>query len=95
VGVRLGGVVNRERHVAALSDHSPQVQSVSKFPPAFSIDLLIDDLPGVALEGQRHGFDVLVVDPNDADWTEQVGTAVKSRMPSNPALQTDGASPRR
>ncbi|MCE7997014.1 MAG: HAD family hydrolase [Roseivirga sp.] len=34
----------------------------SKYPPAFNIDLHIDDLPGIALEGERYGFETLLVD---------------------------------
>jgi hypothetical protein len=35
----------------------------SKYPPAFDIDLHIDDQPGVALEGERYGFETLLVQP--------------------------------
>jgi hypothetical protein len=38
----------------------------------FNIDLHVDDLPGVAVEGERHGFEVLVIDPHDEDWTTRV-----------------------
>ena len=34
----------------------------SKYPPVFKIDLHVDDLPGIALEGERFGFDTLLVD---------------------------------
>lgn len=36
----------------------------SKYPPAFNIDLHIDDLPGVALEGERYEFETILVDNN-------------------------------
>jgi hypothetical protein len=38
--------------------------SASKYPPAFDIDLHIDDLPGVALEGEKYGFDVHLLSPD-------------------------------
>src|SRR5262245_38810912 len=55
-GVRLGGVVNSDRHVHQLSRGWPNHRDVSKYPPAFGIHLLVDDLEGVALEGRRFGF---------------------------------------
>lgn len=76
MGVRLGGVVNQRRHEATLRDRSPSIRALSKYPPAFDIDLLVDDLPGVAVEGERHGFAVLVVDPSDVEWTRKVRAAV-------------------
>lgn len=72
-GIRLDGVINAGRH--ARSDRAVR-SGASKFPPAFAIDLLIDDAPGVALEGQRHGFRVLGIDPGDFEWSQRVSTEV-------------------
>jgi hypothetical protein len=66
-GMRLDGVINADVHAAAVS--SPVA---SKYPPAFGIDLLVDDAPGVELEGRQHGFAVLRIDPGDADWSRRV-----------------------
>ncbi len=71
-GIRLGGVINHTKHANAMKAEDPARQSLSKFPPAFGIDLLVDDLPGIAVEGERHGFGVLVVDPADKRWVEKV-----------------------
>ena len=73
-GVRLGGVVNGELHRDAVRGH---MDNPSKFPPAFGIDLLIDDSMGVALEGKALGFRVLVVDPADVEWTDKVKAVVR------------------
>lgn len=43
----------------------------SKYPTAFGIGLHIDDLPGMALEGQRYGFETLLVD-NDLQNLEAI-----------------------
>ena len=67
VGVRLGGVVNQERHEGVVGRQGP-----SKYPPAFGIDLHIDDSHGVAEEGQRHRFNVLVVSPYDPRWASRI-----------------------
>jgi len=78
-GARLGGVVNSDCHVRRLSNGWPDSRSVSKYPPAFGIDLLVDDLEGVILEGKRFGFSVLRVDPQDEGWADLVRAAVERR----------------
>ena len=71
-GIRLDGVVNQQRH-----DREAQARC-TKQPPSFGIDLLIDNSEGVRIEGERHGFRVLVVAPEDAQWVEKVQAAVES-----------------
>ncbi|GAB5524919.1 MAG: hypothetical protein Roseis2KO_27910 [Roseivirga sp.] len=43
----------------------------SKYPPAFNIDLHIDDLPGIAVEAERYGFEALLVN-NDMSNLEAI-----------------------
>ena len=50
----------------------------TKHPPSFGIDLLIDDAEGVKLEAERYGFQVLVIQPNDAEWVQKVITTLAS-----------------
>ena len=65
-GVTIGGVISGD-------DHAKQAAiGCSKYPPAFGIDVLVDDLPGVVLEGQRYGFRVIQVSPKDEEWVETV-----------------------
>ena len=71
-GIRLDGVVNQQRH-----DREAQARC-TKHPPSFGIDLLVDDSEGVRIEGERHGFRVLVVAPQDAQWAEKVRAALES-----------------
>ena len=71
-GISLDGVVNQQRH-----NHEVQARC-TKHPPSFGIDFLIDDSEGVRIEGERHGFRVLVVAPEDAQWAEKVRTALDS-----------------
>jgi len=73
-GVPLGGVVNCYRHEDLV--RSGGCPNCSKYPPAFGIDLLVDDADGVALEGLQHGFEVLVVSPTDPEWTRRVMNVV-------------------
>jgi hypothetical protein len=55
-------------------------QGPSKYPPAFGIDLHVDDSEGVAEEGRRHHFGVVVVSPQDPEWTATVLAAVEARV---------------
>jgi hypothetical protein len=72
-GVRLEGIVNQQRHQTALADRSIEC---SKYPPAFGIDLLVDDAEGVELEGRRLGFSVLRIRENDESWCSRVSSAI-------------------
>lgn len=74
-GIRVDGVVNSVRHGHALAAHGLE-NSPSKFPPAFDIDLHVDDSEGVKLEGRDHGFRVVVVHPEDENWAQRVLEAV-------------------
>jgi hypothetical protein len=74
-GVPLDGVVNQSRHDQMVGQQGP-----SKFPPAFGIDLHVDDSEGVRSEGERHGFAVVVVSPEDLGWTARVLEAVDMRL---------------
>jgi hypothetical protein len=74
LGVPLAGAVNQVRHERVVGRHGP-----SKYPPAFGIDLHVDDSEGVGLEGQRHGFAVVVVSPEDPNWTARVLEAVEQK----------------
>lgn len=74
-GIRVDGVVNSVRHYHALTAHG-LANSPSKFPPAFDIDLHVDDSDGVRTEGHDHGFRVVVVHPEDENWAQSVLDAV-------------------
>ena len=74
--IHLAGVVNQDRHVSRLRNGRPGASECSKYPPAFGIDLLVDNSEGVREEGLRFGFRVLHVRPDDADWAKAVRAAV-------------------
>ncbi len=65
-GIGLDGVINQQIHSRKVAVRC------TKHPPSFDIDLLIDDSEGVRIEGERHGFRVLVIAPEDVGWTEKV-----------------------
>ncbi len=74
-GIPLQGVVNQARHDRVVGSFGP-----SKYPPAFGIDLHVDDSEGVAQEGKKYGFTVVIVSPEDVNWTERVLEAVTLYM---------------
>ncbi|RZK12972.1 MAG: hypothetical protein EOO56_27760 [Hymenobacter sp.] len=65
-GLRPDGIINQARHTQHVRVRS------TKHPPTFGIDILVDDSRGVELEGQRFGFAVIQIDPEDADWVATV-----------------------
>jgi hypothetical protein len=73
IGIPISGVVNQHHHERVVGRQGP-----SKYPPAFGIDLHVDDSEGVAIEGRRHRFRVVVVTPGDADWTVRVLEALEA-----------------
>jgi hypothetical protein len=76
-GIPIRTVINREGHDREARRRSGAFpEHCTKYPPAFDIDLLIDDSEGVAEEGRRYGFAVLVIDPADLEWTQRVLDAI-------------------
>lgn len=71
-GVSLSGVVNHRVHAQHVNTPVGSMRTPSKFPPAFGIDVLIDDSAGVEMEGEREGFRVIRVLPSDEGWSEMV-----------------------
>ncbi len=75
-GVTLTDVVNQDVHDLHVKKSQFPGYTPSKYPPAFGIDLHVDDSEGVAMEGQEHGFRVVVVAPTDFEWMVRVLAAV-------------------
>ncbi len=48
------------------------VPVIVTYPPSFGIALHVDDSEGVRLEGEEHGFQVVVVRADDERWTKWV-----------------------
>lgn len=78
-GICLDGVVNQQRH-----NREVRVRC-TKYPPTFGITLLVDDSEGVRLEGERYGFRVVVVQPEDLNWVNTVQAAVQRLAKENTA----------
>lgn len=76
-GVHIDGVVNSGAHDRALAGRKFH-RTPSKYPPAFGISLHVDDSDGVRIEGEINGFQVLVVRPDDQEWTVKVLLATEA-----------------
>ena len=76
-GISIAGVVNQDRHDRAMRQLEGMYRSLCKYPPAFGVDLLVDDSEGVFLESFRHGFPVILVSPHDDDWVTTVAAGIR------------------
>lgn len=89
-GVTIEGIVNLDRHERTVGLRGP-----SKYPPAFGIDLHVDDSTGVAMEGADHRFPVLVIAPQDLDWVQRILSEVDARIESSGSCHVSQATARR
>ena len=76
-GIRIDHVVNHEEHLELLKSLKLP-DSPTKLPNKYGIDLHIDDSPGVAEEGRRYGFRVLIIDPHDEQWVQKVKEKIET-----------------
>lgn len=75
-GIRLDGIVNGLIHKKRMKN-LPKI--LSKYPPAFGIDLLIDDSLGVWQEGQQNNFEVMQILPTNNNWHLNINSALSKR----------------
>lgn len=77
LGINLVDAINQDVHDRKVPKSKFPGYAPSKYPPAFGIDLHIDDSEGVAMEGREHGFKVCVVSPMDTEWGNRIVEAVR------------------
>lgn len=79
-GVVLGHVVNKTVHDrwwrSLERKRRAELAPCVKYPPAFGIDLLVDDSESVALRGRALGYRVVIVEAGDPEWCLKVMDAV-------------------
>jgi hypothetical protein len=68
-GIKLDKVINQQKHEKMQRDHG--VNS-SKYPPAFNIDIHVDDSRGVEMEGRRFNFRTIIISENNRNWTDDI-----------------------
>lgn len=91
-GIRIDGIVNDKRHQHELTGRRFR-RLPSKYPPAFGIDLHVDDSVGVEMEGKEHGFPVVVIRPDDKRWVEKVLGEVDRALMKHSQSLTPSAEP--
>lgn len=64
-GINLNGIVNQWVHNRKVKRTN---KNCSKYPPAFNIDLLIDDQEGVHMESLQYNFKMIWVKPDQRNW---------------------------
>jgi len=71
------GFINQKINQAKLKQNN---STSSKNPKLFNLDLHIDDSEGVGMEGEKYGFDTVIVNPSDSSWANNVLKEVKRKQ---------------
>jgi len=62
-------VINQQCHDRELKENKTRC---SKFPPAFGIDIHVDDSPGLKIEGEKFNFRTIIIEEKDLTWTDKI-----------------------
>ena len=68
-GIPVDKVINQQSHDRELKENKTRC---SKFPPAFGIDIHIDDSPGLKIEGDKFNFRTIIIEEKDLTWTDKI-----------------------
>lgn len=68
-GLKPERIINGKENQKILKKHNC---NASKNPGLFGIDLHIDDLEGVKMEGDKYHFETVIVEVTDQNWTKNV-----------------------
>jgi len=68
-GIPVDTAINQQLHDKELKENKNRT---SKYPPAFDIDVHVDDSPGLRIEGDRFNFKTIIVDEHDKDWGQTI-----------------------
>ena len=67
-GIKVDKIINQKRHLKII----PKNLFASKYPPAFNIDIHIDDSYGVGIEGNDKNFRTIIVNNDNTNWCSYV-----------------------
>lgn len=70
------GFINQKINQTTLKRNN---STSSKNPKLFDLDLHIDDSEGVGIEGEKYGFDTVIIKPSDSNWANKVLKEVKRK----------------
>jgi phosphoserine phosphatase len=68
-GIPVDRVINQQCHDRELKENKTKC---SKFPPAFGIDIHVDDSPGLKIEGNKFNFKTIIIEEQDLTWTDKI-----------------------
>ena len=68
-GIPIDKVINQQIHTKELRELKTRT---SKYPPAFGIDIHIDDSYGVKKEGDNFNFKTVIIDENEINWENKI-----------------------
>lgn len=68
-GIKLDFIINEKENRKELKRRN---LNCSKYPPAFDIDIHIDDSKGVELEGQKHNFETIILGNTSKNWIKKI-----------------------
>ena len=71
-GTDVRKVINDDVHLSVVPKLGPAYEACIKYPPAFGIDVLIDNSNNVLQESKKFDYDVLHVSPHDTDWVATI-----------------------
>jgi len=74
----ISGMINQDMHAKRMTALGEDYRTCVKYPPAFGIDVLVDDSEGVLMEDRRWNFQVIHVAPDDCEWTSKVLNGLRS-----------------
>ncbi len=68
-GIPVDKIINQQKHNRTLREKQTMA---SKFPPAFDIDIHVDDSSGLKIEGDRFQFKTIIIHENDKNWVKTI-----------------------
>jgi FMN phosphatase YigB (HAD superfamily) len=68
-GIHVDEIINQQRHNSTLREKQTMA---SKFPPAFDIDIHVEDSPGLKIKGDRFQFKTIIIHENDKNWVNTI-----------------------
>ena len=68
-GITVDRIINQKIHNQVLQT---KAGDCSKLPPAFAIDIHIDDSEGLAIEGAKFNFKTIILPLNQPDWIDYI-----------------------
>ena len=79
-GLTVDKIINQQTHIKTLKSNANRY---SKYPPGFNIDWHVDDSQGVAIEGKKHDFKTVIINPDDKNWGNTIIEAIMAEQTGN------------